>query len=169
MASRKLSHGAKNENGFNVMNRANLQPGLENFERSMSAQRDQLQAVVEASSHRRPVRAAGSAGAADAHRPGRAAHHLPLRHGLDYRADATAAHEEVVRLGRVRRVAPDRVVLAQGSVAADPDTLYSDCSATAIMQPPAVPIFDGGRINLAAAAPRLQELIAEMSRQAEMA
>jgi hypothetical protein len=33
-------------------------------------------------------------------------------------------------------------------VGADPDTLYVDCSAGAIVMPPPVPVFDDDRINL---------------------
>src|SRR5262245_52072374 len=40
------------------------------------------------------------------------------------------------------------IVLEQGTVAATPGTLYVDCSAGAIVQPPDVPVFDGKRINL---------------------
>jgi hypothetical protein len=48
----------------------------------------------------------------------------------------------------VQRIEPERIVLDRGSVAADPDTLYIDCSASAIVHPPAIPVFDGDRINL---------------------
>ena len=36
----------------------------------------------------------------------------------------------------------------QGAVPADPDTLYVDCSASAIQPLPGLPVFDGARINL---------------------
>ena len=39
-------------------------------------------------------------------------------------------------------------MLDHGTVPADPDTLYIDCSACAIVKPPALPVFDGDRINL---------------------
>ena len=133
-----------------LMNRANVQPGLENFERSMSTQRDQLQAIVESRS------------TADLFVRLEAQALLmridPTVQPTTYRCATVSTGElaqlrrieHVVRLGRLQRIAPDRVVLAQGSVAADPDTLYIDCSATAIVQPPAgLSVFDGGRINLA--------------------
>ncbi|MEO6030360.1 MAG: FAD/NAD(P)-binding protein [Burkholderiaceae bacterium] len=56
--------------------------------------------------------------------------------------------EDVVRLGHVRGIEPTRIVLDQGALPADADTLYVDCSAAAIQMPPAVPVFDGARINL---------------------
>jgi hypothetical protein len=48
----------------------------------------------------------------------------------------------------VRRIEPAQILLDHGSVATDPDTLYIDCSAAAIVAPPKVPVFDGERINL---------------------
>ena len=54
----------------------------------------------------------------------------------------------VVRMGRVRAIEPTQIVLDHGTLPADPDTLYVDCSASAIQQPRNVPVFDGTRINL---------------------
>jgi hypothetical protein len=56
--------------------------------------------------------------------------------------------EDVVRLGRVRRVEVDRIVLAQGQVATGPDTLHVDCTALGLRDAPAVPIFQPGQIVL---------------------
>ena len=55
---------------------------------------------------------------------------------------------DVVRRGRLRAVEPTRIVLDDGALPADADTLYIDCSASAIQPPPGVPVFDGQRINL---------------------
>jgi hypothetical protein len=55
---------------------------------------------------------------------------------------------DVVRLGRLRAIEPTRIVLEQGALLADPDTLYIDCSASAIQPLPGLPVFDGARINL---------------------
>ena len=54
----------------------------------------------------------------------------------------------IVRMGRVRAIEATRIMLDQGTLPADPDTLYIDCSAGAIQPPPQVPVFDGQRINL---------------------
>jgi hypothetical protein len=57
--------------------------------------------------------------------------------------------EDIVRLGRVRRVEPAQIILEKGAVSAEVDTLYIDCSASAIVMPPDLPVFDGDhRINL---------------------
>jgi hypothetical protein len=62
--------------------------------------------------------------------------------------DALRQIEDVVRLGRVRRVEADRVVLERGEVAAGPDVLHVDCTALGLNNAPAVPVFQPGRIVL---------------------
>jgi len=54
----------------------------------------------------------------------------------------------VVRLGRVRRIEADEIVLEKGSAASNPQALYVDCSADALERRPVVPVFDGDRITL---------------------
>jgi hypothetical protein len=57
--------------------------------------------------------------------------------------------KDVIRLGHVNTIEPNRIVLDDGTVEADPDTLYIDCSATGINQPPEnAAIFQPGVINL---------------------
>jgi hypothetical protein len=56
---------------------------------------------------------------------------------------------DVVRLGRVTTIETNRVVLDGGSIEADPDTLYIDCSAAALHQPPPnLTVFEPGVVNL---------------------
>jgi hypothetical protein len=62
--------------------------------------------------------------------------------------DAVRRIEDVVRLGYVRRVEPDRIVLEQGELWADPDTLIVDCTAHGLRNSPSIPIFQNGRIVL---------------------
>ena len=56
--------------------------------------------------------------------------------------------EDVVRLGRVRRIEPDRIVLERGDVGTSPDVLHVDCTALGLRDAPAMPIFQDGRIVL---------------------
>jgi hypothetical protein len=56
--------------------------------------------------------------------------------------------EDVVRLGRVRRIEADRIVLAQGQVETGPDVLHVDCTALGLRDAPATPIFQPGQIVL---------------------
>jgi len=56
--------------------------------------------------------------------------------------------DDVVRLGRVRRIEADRVVLEGGDIATGPDLLHVDCTALGLNNAPATPIFQPGRIVL---------------------
>jgi hypothetical protein len=56
--------------------------------------------------------------------------------------------EDVVRLGRVRRIEADRIVLERGERETDADTLHVDCTALGLNNAPATPIFQPGRIVL---------------------
>ena len=55
---------------------------------------------------------------------------------------------DVVRLGRVRRIEADRIVLDEGEVATGPDVLHVDCTALGLREAPPTPIFQPGRIVL---------------------
>jgi hypothetical protein len=56
--------------------------------------------------------------------------------------------ENVVRLGRVRRIGTDRVTLEQGSIATDPGQVYIDCTAAGVRATVPRPIFEPDRITL---------------------
>lgn len=58
------------------------------------------------------------------------------------------AIKDVVRMGYVRRIARDAIVLDQGSVPASADALCIDCTGSAFTSRPTVPIFDGNRITI---------------------
>jgi hypothetical protein len=56
--------------------------------------------------------------------------------------------EDVIRLGRVRRIEPDRIVLERGEVETGPETVHVDCTALGLSNAPATPIFQPDRIVL---------------------
>jgi hypothetical protein len=56
--------------------------------------------------------------------------------------------EDVVRLGRVRRIEADRIVLERGEVETGPEVLHVDCTALGLSNAPATPIFQPGRVVL---------------------
>jgi hypothetical protein len=130
------------------MNRSNFQTGLENFERNIGATIGQFDAITEAVS------------VADLFARLEASELLlridPAVQPTAYRCAVVSPPElaqlrrvrDVVRLGRLQAIEPTRLVLERGMLAAEPDTLYIDCSASAIVKPPALPVFDGERINL---------------------
>lgn len=55
----------------------------------------------------------------------------------------------VVRLGRVRRIEPESIVLDEGSVATSPENLHVHCAAPGLPVGPARPVFAGDTITIA--------------------
>ncbi|MFZ4690585.1 MAG: hypothetical protein ACOYLS_15220 [Polymorphobacter sp.] len=53
---------------------------------------------------------------------------------------------DVVRLGRVQELEPERMVLEHGERATTPGTLFIDCTASAVERRPPVPVFQPGLI-----------------------
>ena len=62
--------------------------------------------------------------------------------------DALRGIDDVVRLGRVRRIEGDRIVLEQGEIETGRDVVHVDCTALGLNNAPAVPVFQPGRIVL---------------------
>ncbi len=56
--------------------------------------------------------------------------------------------EDVVRLGRVRRIERDRIVLDEGTVPTDENTVHVHCAARGLAKPPLRPIFATGRVTV---------------------
>jgi hypothetical protein len=73
-----------------------------------------------------------------------------------YRGTMLSAHElqalrqisDVVRLGRVRRIEANRIVLERGETRTGPNFIHVDCTALGLNNAPAMPIFQPGRIVL---------------------
>jgi hypothetical protein len=132
------------------LDRANFQPGIEQFETSGGALVRQFEAIAESSSVDDLLARLEARG-------------LLMR--LDVTVAPTMYHcavvsrgemamlrgiTDVVRMGRVQAIEHERLLLDGGSISADPDTIYIDCSASAI--PSGLRTrhrtFDGNRINL---------------------
>jgi hypothetical protein len=56
--------------------------------------------------------------------------------------------ENVVRLGRVRRIGATDITLEHGTVATDPDHVHVDCTASGLPATPPRRLFDGRRLHL---------------------
>jgi NAD(P)-binding Rossmann-like domain len=56
--------------------------------------------------------------------------------------------ENVVRLGRVRHIGPDRIDLEHGSIPADRGQVHVDCSASGLRAEPGRPVFADDQITL---------------------
>jgi hypothetical protein len=130
------------------MDRANFQPGLENFEHNMGYAIGQFEAMAEATSVPdlfARLEARGALLRID-----------PKVEPRTYRCAVVSQDElaqlrriqDIVRLGHLRAVAPTQLVLDQGTLPADADTLYVDCSASAIQPLSGLPVFDGSTIHL---------------------
>ncbi len=61
--------------------------------------------------------------------------------------EALRSIRNVVRLGHVTAITADEIVLDRGTIATTPDTVHVDCSASAIVDPGAKPIFAGDLIT----------------------
>jgi hypothetical protein len=62
--------------------------------------------------------------------------------------DALRTIDRVVRRGYVRRISTDRIVFADGDLAARPDEVYVDCTAAGVRPRPPIPIFTPDRITM---------------------
>ena len=62
--------------------------------------------------------------------------------------EAARQIQDVVRLGRVRRIEADRIVLERGEIRTDPEVLHVDCTALGLNNAPATAVFQPGRIVL---------------------
>ncbi len=56
--------------------------------------------------------------------------------------------ENIVRLGRIKTIRADQIVLERGTIPTDRGQLHVDCSAAGLGKAPARPIFERGRITL---------------------
>ena len=80
----------------------------------------------------------------------------PSRPATMYRGTMLSARElealrrikDVIRLGRVRRIEVDRIVLERGETPTGPEVLHVDCTALGLNNAPATAIFQPGRIVL---------------------
>lgn len=130
-----------------LMNRSTLQPGAEFFESTMFAQAQQMQALAEASS------------AADLF-------HRMERDGIMLRLDPAIEPEmyhcaiisegeiallrrigQILRHGHVQRITSAGLEMDQAIIPMPPDTLYIDCSASAVTRNPQIPIYQDDRVT----------------------
>ncbi|MEQ6900336.1 NAD(P)-binding protein [Nocardioides sp. YIM 152588] len=65
-----------------------------------------------------------------------------------YEVDQLRRIDDVVRLGRVLRIEPDRIVLERGEVPTTPGQVHVHCAAPGLPERPPVPIFADGRITV---------------------
>jgi hypothetical protein len=66
----------------------------------------------------------------------------------DWEIELLRRIQSVHRLGHIRRIERDRIVLHEGTVPISRGQLHVHCAAPGVPQRPALPIFDGDRITL---------------------
>lgn len=131
-----------------MLDRANIQPGPEFGDRTLGYITGKREAAAHATSIDDLFERLESEGLL-----------LRFNHGVDptmYRCatvsvdelDQLRRIENIVRLGHVRSVGRDEIVLDDGTISTTPDTLHVDCTANGLQRRPSVPVFDGDRITL---------------------
>ena len=131
-----------------LLDRANIQPGLESFDSTVGGFAKSTEAAALATSIDDlfdRLEASGQLLRLDVH----------VRPTMYRCATVSLAELEqlrridnVVRFGRVRSIGPQEIVLEHGSLATSPDVLHIDCAADGLARRPAAPVFDGDRITL---------------------
>lgn len=131
-----------------LIDRVNVQPGQDSFERTIGGLTAQFEAIAAADSI--PDLFAKLEAAGQLLRIDKSVAPTAYRCATVTRAELRELRriDNIVRLGRVRAIEPTRIVLEQGSIATDPSALHIDCSASAIPSIPEMQVFDGGTINL---------------------
>jgi hypothetical protein len=131
-----------------LINRVTTQPGIEFFVQSIGGQADQMEAFATATSIDDlflRLEACGTLLRIDRERKPTMFH---LATSSEREVELLRRIRRVIRLGHVHRVAADHLQLEHGRVPVAPDTLFIDCTASAVAPRPVVPIFQEGRIVL---------------------
>jgi len=131
-----------------LVNRLTTQPGPEFFKESIGGQADQMEAFAKATSIDDlflRLEACGSVLRIDPEHTPTMFHLATVSPG---EVQVLQRIRDVVRLGRVQRLALDHMQLDQGRVPVAPDTLFVDCSASAVEPRPTQPVFQGDKIVL---------------------
>ncbi|WP_223590928.1 NAD(P)/FAD-dependent oxidoreductase [Pseudomonas sp. A-R-19] len=131
-----------------LIDRANLQPGLDNFERTIGGLTAQLKAIAAADSI--PDLFARLEASGQLLRMDKSVDPTAYRCATVTQAELSELRriDNIVRLGKVQVIEPTRIVLEQGSIATSPNALHIDCSASGIPTMPDMKVFDGSKINL---------------------
>lgn len=130
-----------------LLNRLRTQPGMEFFHQTMGGQVAQLAAFAAATSLDDlflRLEAEGIMLRIDPEVQPSMFHYATMSTG---EIDELRKVTNIIRKGRVKAIDTGGMKLEQGHVAVEPDTLYIDCSASAVDPRPAIPIFDGDLIT----------------------
>ncbi len=126
-----------------LVNRITTQPAAEFFKETIGGQADQMEAFAKASSTDDLFLRLEACGAVLRIHRDQTPTMFHLATITPGEVEVLRRIEQVIRLGRVQRIALDHMLLDQGRVAVAPDTLFIDCSASAVEPRPLQPIFQG--------------------------
>lgn len=129
-----------------LINRQQTQPGLEFFFDTIGGEAQKMAALAQSKTTEElflRLEAAGHLLRIDPTRMPTLFHYATVSTG---EVECLRTIDHVIRLGRVQALMPDAMVLDQGTVPMQPDTLYVDCTASAIHFREAEPVFQDGRI-----------------------
>lgn len=131
-----------------LINRQYIQPGVEFFNDSIGGQADQMEAFASATSiadlYAR-LEACGAHLRIDTTRQPSMFHLASISRG---EVELLRGIKNVVRMGHVKAITADELVLEQGRLAIDDGTVCIDCTASAVEQRQIQPIFQGSNIVL---------------------
>lgn len=133
-----------------LLNRRTTQPGDQFFFDSIGGQLAQFEAAAEAATAKdffERLEAAGVMLRIDPNVDPEMYHYATISEGEVAQLRQVG---DVVRQGRVLALEPGRIVLEKAELPVLPDTLFVDCSATAVTPRPIEPVFQDGRIVLQA-------------------
>ena len=133
-----------------MLNRLHTQPGPEFFDETIGGFARQLKILAEAKDAAEICAAMEREGYWLRIDPDRAATLFHAATVSEREIEEMRRVGNVVRMGHVRRIEPDRLILAEGEVELPPDQLCIDCTASAAAAniTDRAPIFSPGRINL---------------------
>ncbi len=131
-----------------LVNRATTQPSEEFFAQSMGGQALQMKALAEATSVEDlflRLEASRQMFRIDRAQTPRMFHYATISEG---EVELLRQIKNVIRMGRVQAIEPNALVLDQGRETMDANTLYIDCTASAVEPRPMLPIFQDNKIVL---------------------
>jgi hypothetical protein len=131
-----------------LVNRATTQPGEESFHAAIGGQALQMKALAEASDIDDlflRMEASGQMLRIDRSKTPRMFHYATISEG---EVELLRQINHVIRRGRVQAIERDALVLEAGREAMPADTLYIDCTASAVEPRPMLPIFEDHKITL---------------------
>ena len=131
-----------------LVNRITTQPGPEFFKEAIGGQADQMEAFAQATSTDDLFLRLEACGAVSRIHRDQTPTMFHLATIAPGEVKVLQRIRQVIRRGRVQSIAADHMVLEQGRVPVAADTLFVDCTASAVEPRPLQPIFQGGKIVL---------------------